>query len=166
MYCVENGSLEALQLFFLSRDVLANLLPLSLKLGRREIIEYLCSKHEININQKDNEGVVFPVYNSPLIIATIRNDQHSASLLCCRRDLDLNERDNNDCTALRIAAELGRHELVCLISQFARTDVNAADRRGVTPLISAAENGFVDIVRLLCGTQRIILDCCDETGFF
>jgi ankyrin repeat protein len=136
----------------------------AVRLGNHLIAEYLLSRGRVNLNQPDNEGVSSITYKTPLMIATVLNDQYLAELLCSRDDICLNHTDVTGSTALRIAAMLGHHELVCFLSQFSRTDLNMPDNHGVTPLISASESGHVEIVRLLAGMQTIQLDAYDETG--
>lgn len=69
---------------------------------------------------------------------------------------DINiHRDENDNTLLFIATEKGHHELAhLLISKGA--DINAKNKYGETPLSHAAENGDIEVVRLLFTYEGIM----------
>lgn len=75
------------------------------------------------------------------------------------RDFPQNEdinihKDENENTLLFIATEKGHHELAHLLIRKG-ADINAKNKYGETPLVHAAENGDIEVVRLLSTYEDI-----------
>ncbi len=90
--------------------------------------------------------VVGEVQN-PLLVATLRGDQHAVEALL-RTGTDPNSHDSNRNTALIYAARDGRTKIVRILLD-AGADPNWIDGERVTPLILAAYKGHVAIVKQL-----------------
>ena len=65
---------------------------------------------------------------------------------------DIEAMDNDEATALNLAAENGHVDVVKLLLN-AKANVEAEDGLGQTPLILATENGHVDAVKLLLNAK-------------
>uniref|UniRef100_A0A7S4I7Q4 Uncharacterized protein n=1 Tax=Vannella robusta TaxID=1487602 RepID=A0A7S4I7Q4_9EUKA len=78
-------------------------------------------------------------------------------LLLEHRNIDVNLRDNDGCTPLWWAARCNREEIVKILCDDPRTDVNTPDRRRRTPLIAAVTRGANDAVLELMKSPRLLV---------
>ena len=79
-------------------------------------------------------------------------------------NIDPNHTDEEDNTALILAARAGHAAIVNILLADDRIDPNLADEVGETALILAAREGHIDIVRALLADQRVDPNLADEHG--
>ena len=66
-----------------------------------------------------------------------------------RDELELNQSDFENWTALMFAAQHGNAEIVNVLLKHPRTDVNAQNKKGFTALMLASQNGHRDVITYL-----------------
>ena len=86
-------------------------------------------------------------------------------LLLENNNEDVNAKDNNinKTPAFTIAIRMGLIETVKVFIEF-NVDVNITDIENATPLMNAAYNNEVDIVRLLCEQENLDINAQDLSG--
>src|SRR3990170_7822671 len=89
---------------------------------------------------------------SPLMLAVENECIEVAKVLLSNKDLDINEKDGLDSTALMIAADKGSLDMVKVLLAGSRYKINFEikyKRNGQTALMFAASKGYVEIVKKL-----------------
>jgi|GEM_PF-2515261 len=79
-------------------------------------------------------------------------------------NVDINLRGQRGETALRLACEERRVDMVQLLLSKSTDGINAIDEYGITSLMVGCENGCVDIVRLLLAVDTCDIDIQDRFG--
>src|SRR5436190_1537123 len=69
-----------------------------------------------------------------------------------------------DPSELLRAAMKGREDVVKLLLETGKANVNLKDHNGRTPLSFAAQNGYYNVVKLLLATGKAEIDVKDDTG--
>jgi ankyrin repeat protein len=85
----------------------------------------------------------------PLLQATLAGKLEVVRYLVIELGADVNQADEDGCTALYIAARKGHESLVRFIIKELGVDVNQADERGWTALHAAAQWGHESLVRCM-----------------
>ena len=92
----------------------------------------------------------------------VRGGNGTALLELLRADVDTRTPDADGASPLELAADLGYAGLVQALLPF--SDPGAADHQGFTALLRAAEDGRLDIVRLLVAADEKLLDARTSDG--
>lgn len=115
--------------------------------GTPEIVDYLCSFDDVDVNAKNSDGFTslhLANKNPPVL-----------QILCNKQGIDFNIKNNEGNTPLHLAAKEGKIESVKILIGFEKVDVNALNNNNNTPLHLAVENGFFEIVKILIGLKNI-----------
>ena len=94
-------------------------------------------------------------YTSSIVRALLENNN----------DEDVNARDNNisETPAFTLAIRMGLIETIKVFIDF-NVDVNITDKDDATPLMNAAFNNEVNIIRLLCKQENLDINAQDFSG--
>ncbi len=76
----------------------------------------------------------------------------------------VNEQNKDGNTPLRVAAERGHSEVVKLLLETNKVDINRPDNRDRTALMFAARKGHLEVVKLLLETNKTDINKRDEGG--
>lgn len=153
--------------------------------GHWEVVKVLLESGKVNVELKDQYS------RSALMYAAIGGNAQVFDALFSLGELDINERDFDGNTALIYACEDGFTEIVRLMLESGKVDINLARqaswnrpdisqgfcygdagygraeeeyRLGQTPIMFAATNGHLDVVKLLFDTDGIDLNWRDKHG--
>ena len=116
--------------------------------GHEEIVRYLLSIDDINVNLQDNFGL------TPLGVACENNHFEIVKILTQRQDIDVNAL-SIDSTPLVVAINNGFHYILEHLLKQDDINVNLQDNSGLTPLGLACENNHFEIVKILTQKQDI-----------
>jgi ankyrin repeat protein len=124
--------------------------------GNYDIVKVLIDKGA-NVNVGDNN------YRTPLMVAAKKDHLKTVQALLGAPSIDINATDDDGATALYLAALNGNDDVVkALINQGA--NVNVADHKGWTPLMSATKKGHLTTVQALLGAPRININAQKSDG--
>jgi ankyrin repeat protein len=101
------------------------------------------------------------VYPSALIIAVEQDNAEMATLLL-EKGADVEQKDSQGRTALRMAAGTGKIQMADLLITH-KAQVNSADHNGMTVLMAAAEDESPQMLTLLCSAGADV-NARDNTG--
>lgn len=110
------------------------------KLGKIDVVKSLVS-HRVNINSVDSDG------NNSLMIA-VKNKNMDLIKYFLNTSIRKTARNNNDDCVVLVAVKADDFDVFDCVLRFVY-NVRNTDNEGRTPLIIAAMNGNVEIVRLL-----------------
>lgn len=147
MLAAANGSVIILKVLlnvgadpFLKCFESTNAMHLAAARGHLEIVRILLKYKEL-INSKTDGS-------TPLMCA-VRNDQNKKVCeILLKAGADPFARDDDDQTAMHLAANLGQTEMVSLLS-FYKELIHAKDANGNTPLMLAVEKGHLETTKVL-----------------
>ena len=126
--------------------------------GRIEIVQYLLTLPQIQVNQGDTRGI------TPLHLACLRGREEIVKILLRDERVDLNQGDQYERSPLNLACLRGREEIVKILLRDERVNVNQCDREGKTPLHIACEQRNEEIVKLLLRNGRTGVNQEDARG--
>ncbi|ENI10913.1 hypothetical protein COCC4DRAFT_67830 [Bipolaris maydis ATCC 48331] len=115
------------------------------------------------LGQLSQEGKKAESLNS-LLEAVKTGIEDDVWLLLTRGDIEVNEEDHDQRTALTHAACNGKENIVKMLLNHTRVDVNPQDVHGRTPLWWATLNEHKAVVRLLLETSRAKVNLADRNG--
>lgn len=130
----------------------------SVSYGTQEIVKYLSSFDDVDVNSKNSNGI------SSLHLAIEKPE--ILSILCHLQKIDLNIRNDQGNSPLHLAASRGKIDSVKILIGFSDVDINAVNDFNNTPLFLAAENGFLEIVKLLIDQKSINTNIKNKAGIF
>ena len=120
--------------------------------GNQGAVRTLATDSKLAPNMADTEE------NSPIHLAILHaGDPATLGEILQHKKIDVNTRNMKGQTALHVAAELGRIDLVGKLLGVPRIDGNVVDNNGNTPLHLAVQNGSIEVVRELIGIRRVQL---------
>jgi ankyrin repeat protein len=133
------------------------------KYGLTYIIELLLEHDDVDPNVKDKDGY------TPLHQACENNHVETVKLLLRFKGIELNPRDSlTKMTPLHIASEHGFPDVLRVPLDYdgpgKPVEVNARDKREVTPLIMIADMGNTSCAKLLLKCKGIDLNAQDQDG--
>ena len=122
----------------------------------------LLDNNGININtkNKDNDN------NNALMLAVFRNNQQLVELLLAR-NIDINSRNDLGDTALSIACDNSKGEIVKLILNHKKCNeslVNMKNSDGKSPLHIVCANRNVQLLEILLDNEFVNIDIQDKDG--
>ena len=128
-------------------------LLVALQYGWRGHAAAVLAKADRSLRDARGQGVVH---------YAVHGGNGSALVELLRADADTRTPDADGVAPLELAADLGYAGLVQALLPFA--DPGAADKKGFTALLRAAEDGRLDIVRLLVSANTALLDARTADG--
>ena len=117
-------------------------LHIAARYGYDDIVRALVRAPDVHRNVRDDYGY------TPLHKAAYYGMEQSTQLLI-DAGADINIADNDQCTALHIAARYGYHDIIGALVRAPHVNLNVRDDHGDTPLHKAAYYGMERSVRLL-----------------
>ncbi|EAY08546.1 hypothetical protein TVAG_487730 [Trichomonas vaginalis G3] len=123
-------------------------------------VKLLMSKGEkINPNLKSKKG------DFPLKFAVISGNEEIIDKLLEHPNIDVNNRDDEGCTALFHAARLSKSSTILqIMEQSEKADPNLSGSNGFSPLIISVLSGNVDCVKTLLSYERTDVNHKDGNG--
>lgn len=124
-------------------------------------------RNDVDINNSDRKGA------TPLMAAACFGWESVVQLLLGKEDLDINSTDRLGRSALLLVAEHqdelaenedGNVEIMRLLLQDPRIDINCKDENGMSPLAYASRNGRVNMVEMLLDCKGIDIYSMDNHG--
>ena len=119
------------------------------KKGNKEIVELLLTAG-VDVNKGDI------LRETPLIIAS-RSSKTALIKLLLAANADVNISNHETETPLSIAARIGYHEIMDLLIQTRKVNINSIDRWGENPLFNAVRSGSLQCVQLLIANNVCLL---------
>ncbi|MBM3198844.1 MAG: ankyrin repeat domain-containing protein [Chlamydiae bacterium] len=126
--------------------------------GHTNIVQYLLSQENIDLNAQDHAG------KTAMMLAAALGHTNVVQYLASREGIDLNARDHGGATALILAAGFGQLDIVQYLASQKSVDLNAKNHTGKTALTLAAACEKLDIVQYLASQEGIDLNAKDHTG--
>ena len=126
--------------------------------GNIEILTFLLSSHNININQQDLSG------QTALIIAAYQGHQEFVQYLISRQGVNPNLADYRGVTPLLAAILHGQTLVANTLLSLETIDINCTDLDSRTPLLAAISQGMPDTVVRLVSSSRLRLDQVSGEG--
>ncbi len=133
------------------KEIVSDNLLVAAANGYDQMIEILLQVPEVNVNVVDEQGLTSLAY------AVINNHETTVNLLLDVKGINVNIRDNNGRTPLHHAVYWNNQNVVKTLLFEAKNDidVNVEDNEGLTPLATAVLNGYLPLVKLLLGFEKI-----------
>ncbi|CAI6097430.1 unnamed protein product [Clonostachys chloroleuca] len=113
---------------------------------------------EVDINAVDDR------WCSPLLIATLKGDEHMVGTILQRSEVDMNMRSKEGLTPLLAALHNGNKSIAQILLHSNKADAAVVDDVGRTSLHVAASKGFFDIVDLLLQNKEVDINAIDLNG--
>lgn len=135
-----------------------NVFELALVYDLSDLVKYLISKQNIDINSRINGCL-------PLTIAASNYSINAMSFLINQPDIQINAKDRYGNTALIVSAVNGFTESINLLLSISGISVNEIDNLGNTALIRAAQSQDEEIVKLLLSHPDIKVDIKNKFGY-
>ena len=120
----------------------STMLHIAAHCGYNDIVRALIKRPDVNLNVRNKDG------NTPLHSAAWSGREQSARLLI-DAGADINISDNQQWTALHLAASNGHSSIVGELIKAPHRNLNVRNENGDTPLNVAADNGRAASARLL-----------------
>eukprot|EP01006_Ploeotia_vitrea_P055665 TRINITY_DN68022_c5_g12_i1.p1 TRINITY_DN68022_c5_g12~~TRINITY_DN68022_c5_g12_i1.p1 ORF type:complete len:498 (+),score=6.16 TRINITY_DN68022_c5_g12_i1:13-1506(+) len=111
--------------------------------GSLECIQWLLSEGGSSISERDN------LEQTALLHATLNSDTRVISWLLEEGGSDPAEMDSDGDTALGLAANVGDLVTVKWLMNTAKFNLHAANNTGLTPLLWATQQGYIEVVEYL-----------------
>lgn len=154
MHAIYNDKIEAAQ-FLISNISNINAvnklgqtaLMMAAQEGRKEIIEILVKRKDVDIDLADNQGMT-PLMNS------VYNNHIEITRLLISKIKNINAASEDGITALIIAIQEGNQEITKMLLEKEGIDIDAAAKDGTTPLMNAIYKSDIEISRLLVGKTK------------
>ncbi|MBO7641621.1 MAG: ankyrin repeat domain-containing protein [Alphaproteobacteria bacterium] len=125
-------------------------------LGRVKTAEYLL-RAGADVNSQNVHG------ETPLHFAAYKGNAEMVNLLLENR-ADINLKQNNGCSSFRIGVERNHFDVVDALLKNSDCEINDTDKNGNTPLLSAASEGLVEMVKKLLSAEGIKTDIKNNKG--
>ena len=125
--------------------------------GHEEIVRYLMSIDDVNVNLQDNFGL------TPLETACENNRLEIVKILTRRKDIDVNCLSNGN-TSLVTAVNKRYNVIVKHLLKQDNTQINLLDGNGHTPLTMACKNRNVEAAKLLTQMKDIDVNVLTKDG--
>jgi ankyrin repeat protein len=109
--------------------------------NQHEVVKFLLSQEELNINHKDNSGLSY-------LHSAVNRKQLDTVKSLLNLNIDINTKDNGGYTALSSAAYDGFDEAIEILYG-AGANINLPNNDGFTPLMLAIQEGKIPTVMLL-----------------
>ena len=118
-----------------------------------------------DISEKTNQEII-PIIKGAILREACRNGSVAyVETLVDRKDINVNQADNNGATPLHIASRNGHADVVRLLLTRNNIQINQANDDGETPLLIACKEGNVDIARLLLARNNIQINQAKKGGW-
>ena len=127
--------------------------------GHLNVVEAL-----LGADDRVDPNLVNDAGNSALLMAVCEGYHAIIQLLLRYHNVNRNQRDASNSTALHIAAHLSRVDIVGLFLRDQLLNPNLQDNEGCTPLLIASEKGYCDVVQSLASDSRVDLNLADGGG--
>jgi hypothetical protein len=113
--------------------------------GGLDLVRLLVKELGADVNEANKDGFM------PLVLAATMENFEMVKFLVMELGADVNKvgEQGVKSTALLMAVTKNQLDMVVLLLELTAIDVNQGDRDGNTPLMAAAEKGFLSIVRIL-----------------
>ena len=127
--------------------------------GHLNVVEAL-----LGADDRVDPNLVNDAGNSALLMAVCEGYHAIIQLLLRYHNVNRNQRDASNSTALHIAAHLSRVDIVELFLRDQVLNPNLQDNEGCTPLLIASQKGYCDVVQSLASDSRVDLNLADGGG--
>ena len=127
--------------------------------GHLNVVEAL-----LGADDRVDPNLVNDAGNSALLMAVCEGYHAIIQSLLRYHNVNRNQRDASNSTALHIAAHLSRVDIVELFLRDQVLNPNLQDNEGCTPLLIASDKGYCDVVQSLASDSRVDLNLADGGG--